>query len=65
MTLTALILAGADYLLLLPGFTLLNWIFRPPYYETIDVILFIATLLLIMVLASWGVALNYGVEHLP
>ena len=65
MTLTALILSGADILLMLPGFSLLNWIFRPAHCETFDLILFGISLVVIVVLASWGATLVYGVEHLP
>jgi hypothetical protein len=62
MTEVALILL--DPILLILGLALLNWIFRPPHYEDIDIILMLVCLVLMFFFASWGAALNLGVEHL-
>lgn len=62
MSLTGLILQSTDYLLLVPGFALLNSVFSPKYSDWIDFGLCIAAVIVIYILAVWCVMLNYGVE---
>jgi len=61
---TELIVQNIPLIMLLVGLTLLIWVFRPPYCETIDIILMLMSVLTLYILAAWGVALNYGVEVL-
>ena len=41
---------------------MLAHIFDAPYLEYIDLVAFFVTIALMLLFASWGVALNYGVE---
>lgn len=64
MTLTSIILAVLDWFLLVPGLSLLNWVFLPPNAGLWDLLLMFITILCLLLFAAWGASLAYGVEHL-
>lgn len=47
--------------LLIFGLAVLNAVFQPPYFEDIDVLLYIAATVLILACGSLAASANYGV----
>lgn len=62
MTLTTLCTSLIYPIMAFMGFLILAHVFDAPYLEHIDLAAFVITIALILLFASWGVALNYGVE---
>lgn len=48
--------------LLVVGLTLLNWIFKPPYYAEIDIVFLLICMGIFYFLVVWCVVMMYGVE---
>ena len=61
---TSFALTLPNPVLLILGLALLNWVFKPPYYQMVDLLLLIVCLLLTLFFASWAVMLNLGLEAL-
>lgn len=62
MTLTSLCTGLIYPIMAFMGVLILAHVFDAPYMDTIDLAAFVITVALILLFASWGVALNYGVE---
>ena len=48
--------------LLVLGLTLLNWVFKPPHYADIDILLLLICGGIFYFFVVWCILLNYGVE---
>lgn len=48
--------------LLVTGLALLNWIFKPPHYADIDILLLLICGAIFYFFVVWCILLNYGVE---
>ena len=64
MTLTTLCISLFYPIMAFIGLLLMVHVFDAPYLDTIDFIAFFVTLGITFLFASWGIALNYGVETL-